>query len=122
MEGIGGNLEEMRRVPLADMHVEQIRAIAQERHYADGDIVARVGQPMDEFVYVLDGGIEVVDAHSGERPAYRVRTWYIAERFRRCNPARALPCRGALYRSSRARINCFAPPSTMVERSVRAPW
>ena len=67
MEGIGGNLEEMRRVPLSDAHVEQIRAIAQERHYADGDIVARVGQPMDEFVYVLDGEIEVVDAHSGER-------------------------------------------------------
>ena len=36
MEGIGGNLEEMRRVPLADAHVEQIRAISQERHYMRG--------------------------------------------------------------------------------------
>ena len=67
METIGANLEEMKRVPLADEHVEAIRGIADEVRYAAGDSVAAVGDPMDRFVYVLEGEIEVVDPYSGER-------------------------------------------------------
>ncbi|RJY08164.1 FAD-dependent oxidoreductase [Aurantiacibacter aquimixticola] len=67
MESIAADLETMKRVPLADEHVAMICEIGEERDYAKGDMVAEVGAPMDEFVYVLDGEIEVVDPWSGNR-------------------------------------------------------
>ncbi|WP_271077356.1 FAD-dependent oxidoreductase [Aurantiacibacter sp. MUD61] len=67
MESIAADLETMRRVPLADDHVDMIRDIGVERTYDAGDMVVEVGDPMDEFVYVLDGEIEVVDPWSDER-------------------------------------------------------
>ncbi len=67
MEQLGLELETMRRVPLADDHVEAICAIGQERHYKKGEIVIKVGDPMDTFVYVFEGEIEVVDPYTGER-------------------------------------------------------
>ena len=67
MEGLGQELETMRRVPLAEAHVEAICAIGGERHYKAGEIVAEIGEPMDTFVYVLEGEIEVVNPYTGER-------------------------------------------------------
>ncbi|MDE8650716.1 FAD-dependent oxidoreductase [Novosphingobium album (ex Liu et al. 2023)] len=67
METIGADLEVMKRVPLADDHLAAIREIAEERHYHAGAIVADVGEPMDKFVYVLEGEVELVDPYSGER-------------------------------------------------------
>ncbi|MDE1466247.1 FAD-dependent oxidoreductase [Aurantiacibacter sp. D1-12] len=67
MEAIAADLETMRRVPLADNHVAMIREIGKERSYAAGEVVAEVGEPMDEFVYVLEGEIEIVDPWSDER-------------------------------------------------------
>lgn len=67
MEGIGVDLETMRRVPLADGHVAAIREIAEERSYAAGDMVAEVGHKQDRFIYVLEGDIELVDPYSGEK-------------------------------------------------------
>ena len=67
METLGQDLETMRRVPLAPEHVDAICAIGGERHYKAGDIVMDIGEAMDRFVYVLEGEIEVVDPHTGER-------------------------------------------------------
>lgn len=67
MENIGADLRVMPRIPLADEHVAAIREIATERSYEAGELVADVGAPMDRFVYVLEGTIEVVDPYSGER-------------------------------------------------------
>lgn len=67
MEGFGADLETMRRVPLADEHVQALRSIGHERAYAAGETVAKVGDVMDRFIYVLEGEIEVVDPFSGER-------------------------------------------------------
>ena len=67
MESIAADLETMRRVPLSDEHVAMIRQIGEERHYAAGDMVVNVGDRMDEFIYVLDGEIEVVDPWSDKR-------------------------------------------------------
>src|SRR3984885_12817956 len=67
METIGADLAEMKPVPLAAAHVEAIRAIGSERSYAAGDIVARLGDPMDRFQYVVEGEIEVLDPLSDER-------------------------------------------------------
>lgn len=67
METIGRDLLEMQRVPLAASHVEAIRGIGSEKEFPAGASVVRPGDPVDSFLYVLEGEIEVVDAFSGER-------------------------------------------------------
>lgn len=67
MESIGSDLETMKRVPLADAHVSAIREISEERGYAKGEMLAQVGQPMDRFIYLLKGEVEIVDPYSGDR-------------------------------------------------------
>ncbi len=67
MEQLGQDLETLRRVPLADAHVDAICKIGTERTYPKGHIFAEVGEPMDTFTYVLDGEIEVIDAYTRER-------------------------------------------------------
>ena len=67
MEELGEDLETMKRVPLAEDHVAALREHGREVEYDAGDMVAEVGEPMDRFVYVLEGEIEVVDPYSGER-------------------------------------------------------
>ncbi len=67
METLGQDLETMRRVPLAPEHVDAICAIGGEKTYPAGSIVMDIGEPMDRFVYVLEGEIEVVNPYTGER-------------------------------------------------------
>ena len=67
METLGQDLETMRRVPLAPAHVDAICAIGGEVFYRAGSIVMDIGEPMDRFIYVLEGDIEVVDPYTGER-------------------------------------------------------
>jgi thioredoxin reductase (NADPH) len=67
METLGQDLETMRRVPLAPAHVDAICAIGGERAYKAGEIVMDIGEPMDRFVYVLEGEIAVTDPRTGER-------------------------------------------------------
>ena len=67
METLGQDLETMRRVPLAPDHVDAICAIGGEKVYPAGTIVMEIGEPMDRFVYILDGEIEVVDPYTNER-------------------------------------------------------
>jgi thioredoxin reductase (NADPH) len=67
MEGIGADLEVMKQVPLAAGQIDAIRAIGNERAYDAGDIIARIGDPMDRFLYVVEGEIEVLDPYSEKR-------------------------------------------------------
>ncbi|HEY5076978.1 MAG TPA: FAD-dependent oxidoreductase [Acidimicrobiia bacterium] len=67
MEGIGADLEVMKRVPLAAEHIDAIRAIGRERSYGAGEMMARIGDPMDRFLYVVEGEIEVLDPYSEKR-------------------------------------------------------
>jgi thioredoxin reductase (NADPH) len=67
METIGGDLRQMQRTPLAAAHVEALRAAGEVVTYPAGTIVARPGAPMDRFVYVEEGEIEVVNPYTGER-------------------------------------------------------
>ena len=67
MEQLGEDLETMRRVPLAQSHVDAICEIGGERTYKAGDTVSDIGDPMDTFVYVLEGEIEVVNPYTDER-------------------------------------------------------
>ena len=67
MEQLADDLENMPRVPLDAAHVERLKEIGSERSYAAGEFVAEAGKPMDRFVYVLDGEIEVVDPYTNTR-------------------------------------------------------
>ncbi len=67
MEQLGPDLDTMKRVPLAQAHIDAICEIGAERSYGAGEIVTEIGDVMDTFVYVLDGEIEVVNPYTGER-------------------------------------------------------
>ena len=67
MESFGEDLETLRRVPLAEGHVARMRAIGSERAYSAGETVLKVGQPLDRFIYIIEGEIEPVDSFSGQR-------------------------------------------------------
>ncbi len=67
METIGADLREMRRVPLAAAHVEALRSAGNVVTYPKGTFLARPGEPMNRFVYVEAGEIEVVNPYTDER-------------------------------------------------------
>ncbi len=67
METIGADLRQMRRTPLAEAHVEALRGVGTIAHYPAGTLLVRPGDPVDRFVYVEDGEIEVVNIYTGER-------------------------------------------------------
>ena len=67
METIGRDLREMQRVPLAPSHVDALRAAGTIAHYEAGQFVVNTGDPMDRFVYLESGEIEVVNPYTGER-------------------------------------------------------
>jgi thioredoxin reductase (NADPH) len=67
METIGGDLRQMQRTPLAVSHVQALRAAGEIATYPAGTFLARPGEPVDRFVYVEEGEIEVVNPYTGER-------------------------------------------------------
>ena len=67
METIGADLRQMQRTPLAATHVQALRGAGKLMTYPAGTFLARPGTPMDRFVYVEEGEIEVVNAYTGER-------------------------------------------------------
>jgi thioredoxin reductase (NADPH) len=67
LETIGRDLNEMQRVPLAGSHVAALRAAGAVAHYAAGTFLVQPGDPVDRFVYVEDGEIEVVNPFTDER-------------------------------------------------------
>lgn len=67
MESIGPDLLQMQRTPLTPEHVERLRAEGKVVTYPAGVYVATPGQPIDRFVYLEDGEIEVVNPVTGER-------------------------------------------------------
>jgi thioredoxin reductase (NADPH) len=67
METIGADLRQMQRTPLAAAHVEALRTAGKVATYPAGTFLARPGEPMDRFVYVEEGEIEVVNPYTGER-------------------------------------------------------
>ncbi len=67
MESLAADLRQMQRTPLHESHVEAMRAVGTECRYAKGDMVVEVGDPLDRFIYLIDGEIEVVNPYTSER-------------------------------------------------------
>ena len=81
METIGRDLREMQRTPLAPSHVAALRAVGKVVDYPAGTMLCRPGEPIDRFVYVEQGEIEVVNAFTEERlvPSTLGPTQFMAE-------------------------------------------
>jgi thioredoxin reductase (NADPH) len=67
METIGADLRQMQRTPLAASHVQALRAEGKIVTYPAGTFLARPGEPIDRFVYVEEGEIEVVNPYTDKR-------------------------------------------------------
>lgn len=67
METIGYDLRQMQRTPLAESHVEALRAAGKVVTHPAGMFVALPGQAADRFIYIEDGEIEVVNPYTNER-------------------------------------------------------
>ena len=67
MESIAGDLRVMPRTPLEPAHIAALRGAGKERTYAAGEMVAEEGAPMDRFIYVDEGEVELVDPFTGKR-------------------------------------------------------
>jgi thioredoxin reductase (NADPH) len=67
METIAFDLRQTQRTPLSPAHVDVLRAAGQRRAYAAGTMVAQQGDPMDRFIWLESGEMEVVDVVTGGR-------------------------------------------------------
>lgn len=67
MENIAEDLSTMRRTPLHPEHVAAMGGIGTRKTYQQGDYLARVGDPIDRFVYIESGEVEVVDPFQDRR-------------------------------------------------------
>jgi thioredoxin reductase (NADPH) len=67
METIGGDLRQMQRTPLSAAHVKALREVGKIANYPAGTFLARPGEPIDRFVYVEAGEIEVVNPYTDQR-------------------------------------------------------
>jgi len=67
METIGADLAQMQRTPLAPAHVEALRNAGTIKAYAAGTFLARPGEPMDRFIYIEAGEVEVVNPYTDQR-------------------------------------------------------
>jgi thioredoxin reductase (NADPH) len=67
METIGADLRQMQRTPLAAAHVEALRTAGKIVTYPAGTFLALPGQPIDRFVYVEEGELEVVNPYTDKR-------------------------------------------------------
>jgi len=67
MESIGNDLRQMQRIPLAASHVEALRAAGKVVTYSEKEFLSRPGDPMDRFIYIEDGEVEVVNPYTNER-------------------------------------------------------
>lgn len=67
MDSLAENLATMVRRPLTPDHVTRLRRHGLERTYAEGDFVFRSGDPLDRFVYVLEGTFALWDVARNTR-------------------------------------------------------
>jgi len=61
MEYLAGDLRQMARTPLHESHVEALRACGEEVRVAAGQLVADIGDPIEHFLYLLEGEVKILD-------------------------------------------------------------
>ena len=118
METLAPDLRQMQRTPLSDAHVAALRTVAREVTFKAGSMIAEPGHPVEDFVYVLDGEIELLDVHSRERrlPATIGPGQFAGEITLLTGGANALPMRAV--RDTRA---LAAPREAVLRLMARIP-
>lgn len=81
METIGADLRHMQRIPLAESHVDALRAAGTLATYPAGTYLARPGDAMEKFCYIEAGEVELVNPYTDERhlPATLGPTQFLGE-------------------------------------------
>src|SRR5579862_1016449 len=97
METIGADLRQMQRTPLAASHVQALREAGKVVTYPAGALLAKPGDPVDRFVYVEEGEIEVVNPYTNERhlPSTLGPTQFMGEISFLCGGGWSMPMRAA---------------------------
>ena len=67
MESIAFDLRQTQRRPLEPSHVDGIKSAGERRVLPAGTIIVRPGDPVQHFLWVDSGEVEVVDIVTGER-------------------------------------------------------
>ncbi|MEQ7873247.1 FAD-dependent oxidoreductase [Sphingomonas sp. ASV193] len=67
MESIGVDLSQLSPKPFEGEQLAAIEAIGREVDYPAGAMVLDVGEPLDRFIYLRAGEIEVVNPYTGDR-------------------------------------------------------
>jgi thioredoxin reductase (NADPH) len=67
METIGADLRQMQRTPLSASHVQALREAGKIITHPSGTFLANPGEPVDRFVYIEEGEIEIVDPYTDKR-------------------------------------------------------
>ncbi len=67
METIGNDLRQMQRTPLAASHVEALRVAGMAVTHPADVFLARPGEPIDRFIYIEEGEVEVVNPYTEKR-------------------------------------------------------
>ncbi len=66
MERLAPDLREMIRTPLSESHVAELHRLGHVSTFAKGALLVDVGDPMDHFIYILEGGVELIDPYTRE--------------------------------------------------------
>lgn len=66
MESFADDLRRMQRTPLSEAHVAVLQTVSREQDFAAGEVVMQPGEPLDTFLYILEGALEVFDPLTGE--------------------------------------------------------
>lgn len=66
MESFADDLALRQRTPLSAAHVDALRRVAQDVTWPAGHVVLQLGAPLVEFVYILEGAIEIFDTVTNE--------------------------------------------------------
>lgn len=61
MERLAPDLNQMQRTPLYEDHVASLRTAGEVVDYPAGSLIYELGDPMDRFVYILEGLVDVLD-------------------------------------------------------------
>ncbi|WP_425093684.1 FAD-dependent oxidoreductase [Tropicimonas sp. S265A] len=67
MDQLAPDLRTMVRTPLAEAHVAAMRRIGRERLLEAGETLIDLGDPQEEFFYLLDGEVEALSPVDGQR-------------------------------------------------------
>ncbi|MEM1365463.1 MAG: FAD-dependent oxidoreductase [Pseudomonadota bacterium] len=67
METIGNDLKVMQRTPLSQEHIEALSEAGEIVHFAKDEMIAEIGDRMNQFHFVLEGEVIVVHPYTRER-------------------------------------------------------